>query len=73
MLTYAPDLNPVAATWSSLRAALLDFAVHGIEELTALVKHRLKCMQYQPELLTGFIAKTVLTAGVVAVLGRPRG
>ncbi|MFC3982702.1 transposase [Streptosporangium jomthongense] len=39
---YTPDLNPVEAIWSSLRAALLNFAVHGIDELTVLIKHRLK-------------------------------
>jgi hypothetical protein len=57
---YAPDLNPVEAIWSSLRTALLNFAVRGIDQLTALIKHRLKRMQYQPELLAGFIAKTGL-------------
>lgn len=58
---YAPDLNPVEGIWSSLRAALLNFAVRGIDELTVLIKQRLKRMQYHPELLTGFISKTGLT------------
>ncbi|MEV7014172.1 IS630 family transposase [Streptosporangium sp. NPDC051022] len=57
---YAPDLNPAEGIWSSLRTALLNFAVRGIDELTALIKHRLKRMQYQPELLTGFVAQTGL-------------
>jgi DDE superfamily endonuclease len=57
---YAPDLNPAEGIWSNLRITLLNVAVRGIDELTALIKHRLKRMQYQPELLTGFIAQTGL-------------
>ncbi|MFI7058431.1 transposase [Streptosporangium canum] len=53
---YAPDLNPANGIWSNLRITLLNFAVRGIDELAALIKHRLKRMQYQPESLTGFIA-----------------
>ncbi|GAA3408923.1 hypothetical protein GCM10018952_07760 [Streptosporangium vulgare] len=57
---YAPDLNPAEGIWSNLRIAILNFAVRSIDELTALIKHRLNHMQYQPELLAGFIAQTGL-------------
>ncbi|MGV9772366.1 transposase [Streptosporangium sp. NPDC003464] len=43
---YAPDLNPAEGIWSNLRITLLNFAVRGIDELTALIKHRLKRMRY---------------------------
>ncbi|MFI6798431.1 transposase [Streptosporangium canum] len=57
---YTPDLNAAEGIWSDLRITLLDFAVRGIDELTVLIKHRLKRMQYQPVLLTGCIAQTGL-------------
>ncbi|MBG0831753.1 IS630 family transposase [Planomonospora sp. ID67723] len=58
---YAPDLNPAEGIWSNLRTKALDFTVHGIDQLTTLIKSRLKSMQYQPDLLNGFIAETGLT------------
>ncbi|GGK97768.1 hypothetical protein Ppa06_63640 [Planomonospora parontospora subsp. parontospora] len=58
---YAPDLNPAEGIWSNLRTKVLNFAVHGIDQLTALIKSRLKSMQYRPDLLNGFVAETGLT------------
>ncbi|MGW4426507.1 hypothetical protein [Streptosporangium sp. NPDC004631] len=46
--------------WSNLRTKLFNFTVHGIDELTALIKNRLKPMQYRPDLLNGFIVETGL-------------
>uniref|UniRef100_UPI003FD7995A IS630 family transposase n=1 Tax=Streptomyces luteireticuli TaxID=173858 RepID=UPI003FD7995A len=57
---YAPDFNPVEAVWSHLKRSLANLAKHGIDQLTALVKTRLKRMQYRPGLIDGFIAKTQL-------------
>ncbi|KPC61344.1 hypothetical protein ADL29_24860 [Streptomyces chattanoogensis] len=57
---YAPEFNPVEAVWSHLKRSLANLARHGIDELAALVKTRLKRMQYQPGLIGGFIAKTRL-------------
>jgi putative transposase len=37
-----------------------NLAQHNIGQLTALVKTRLKRMQYRPGLLDGFLAKTGL-------------
>ncbi|MFF4416623.1 transposase [Streptosporangium sp. NPDC001559] len=58
---YAPDLNPAEGIWAGLRAKLVNFTVRNIDELAALIKSRLKRMQYQPGLLEGFIAETGLT------------
>ncbi|MEV4094307.1 transposase [Streptosporangium saharense] len=58
---YAPDLNPAEGIWANLRTKLLNFTADGIDQLTTLIKHRLKPMQYRPDLLDRFIAETGLT------------
>ena len=57
---YAPELNPVEPVWSNLKRSLANLVKQDIGELTALVKTRLRRMQYQPGLLGGFLAKTRL-------------
>jgi transposase len=57
---YASELNPVEAVWSNLKRSLANLAKHNIGQLTALVKTRLRRMQYRPGLLDGFLAKTGL-------------
>ena len=55
--TYAPELNPVEPVWSNLKRSLANLVKHDMGELTALVKTRLRLMQYRPGLLEGFLAK----------------
>ena len=43
--------------WSSLKRSLANLVKQDIGQLTALVKTRLRRMQYQPGLLEGFLAK----------------
>ena len=57
---YASELNPVEPVWSDLKRSLANLAKHDIAQLTALVKTRLRRMQYRPGLLDGFLAKTGL-------------
>jgi hypothetical protein len=57
---YAPELNPVEAVWSNLKRSLANLTKLGIDQLTALVKTRLRRMQYRPGLIDGFLAKTGL-------------
>ena len=57
---YAHELNPVEPVWSHLKRSLANLTKHTIAELTALVKTRLKRMQYHPGLLLGFLASTGL-------------
>ncbi|CAI7976504.1 transposase [Frankia sp. Hr75.2] len=58
---YAPDLNPVEGVWSYLkRTTLVHLAARGIDQVFQAVKHGLKRMQYQPELLVGFLTETGL-------------
>lgn len=61
---YAHELNPVEPVWSHLKRSLANLTKHNIAELTALVKSRLKRMQYRPELLAGFLASTGLDLGL---------
>jgi putative transposase len=57
---YASELNPVEPVWSNLKRSLANLTKHNINQLTALVKTRLRRMQYRPSLLDGFLAKTGL-------------
>src|SRR3954449_9021861 len=60
---YAPQLNPVESVWAHLKRSLANLTKHTLAELTALVKGRLRRMQYRPALLTGFLASTGLGFG----------
>lgn len=57
---YAPDLNPAEHVWSHVKRGLGNLIVFGIDELVAVVKNRLKRIQYRPELIDAFVAHTGL-------------
>ncbi|MEW1914911.1 transposase [Kitasatospora sp. NPDC085895] len=57
---YAPDLNPAEGVWAHLKKSLGNLAARTLDQLAALVRTRLKRMQYRPDLLDGFIAETGL-------------
>jgi len=57
----APDLNPVEAVWSHVKRSVGNLAVTGVDHLAAIVRNRLKRIQYRPDLLTSFLAHTSLT------------
>jgi len=57
---YASELNPVEPVWSNLKRSLANLVKHDIDQLTALIKTRLRRMQYRPGLLDGFLVKTGL-------------
>ena len=60
---YAHELNPVEQVWSHLKrslANLANLAKRNLAQLTALVKTRLKRMQYRPALIESFLATTRL-------------
>jgi putative transposase len=57
---YAHELNPVEPVWSHLKRSLANLAKRNLAQLTALVKTRLRRMQYRPSLLDGFLASTRL-------------
>ena len=57
---YAPDLNPTEGVWSHVKRSLGNLAVTGVDHLAAIVRNRLKRIQYRPDLLTSFLAHTGL-------------
>jgi hypothetical protein len=52
--------KPTEPVWSHLKRSLANLAKRNLAELTALVKTRLKRMQYRPALLEGFLTSTGL-------------
>jgi transposase len=56
----AHELNPVEPAWSHLKRSPANLAKRNLSQLTALVKNRLKRMQYRPALLAGFLASARL-------------
>jgi putative transposase len=59
---YSPTLNPAEGVWPALKRSLGDLAAHSTDDLAALIKSRLRHMQYRTDgLLDGFIAETGLT------------
>jgi hypothetical protein len=55
--------KPTEPVWSNLKRSLANLVKHDIDQLTALVKARLRQMQYRPGLLEGFLAKPGLDLG----------
>ncbi|GAA2281102.1 hypothetical protein GCM10010430_79000 [Kitasatospora cystarginea] len=58
--SYAPELNPVEGVWSQSERSLANLAAGTLDRLNALVRNRLKSLQYRPTTLDGFIAGTGL-------------
>ncbi|WP_432825484.1 IS630 family transposase [Dactylosporangium sp. CA-092794] len=58
---YTPDLNPVEAVWSHLKRSIGNLAVNGVDHLQAIIKNRLKSIQYRTDLLDSFLTHTGLT------------
>ena len=52
--------TPFESAWSHLKRSLANLAKRDTAQLTALVKPRLRRMQYQPGLTEGFLAGTRL-------------
>jgi len=58
---YAPELNPVETLWAHVKNGLGNLAAGTVDELAAIVKTRLKRIQYQPDLIDAFFRHTGLT------------
>ena len=58
---YAPDLNAIEGAWANMKNSLGNLAVADLDQLTAIIKNRLKTIQYRPALINGFLAQTGLT------------
>jgi putative transposase len=58
---YAPELNPAEGLWANLKRGLANLAPRDTDQLAAMVKTKLKRIQYRHGLLDSFIAETGLT------------
>jgi len=58
---YAPELNAAEGAWSAMKNGLGNLAVGDVDQLAAIMKNRLKRIQYRPALIEGFLAQTGLT------------
>ena len=58
---YAPELNPVEGAWSNMKNGLGNLAAADVDRLAAIIKNRLKSIQYRPALIEAFLAQTGLT------------
>jgi putative transposase len=58
---YAPELNPAEGVWANMKTGLGNLAAHGVDHLAAIVRSRLKRIQYRPDLINGFLNQTGLT------------
>ncbi len=59
--SYAPDLNPCEGVWANMKNGLGNLAACTAGQLTAIVRTRLKRIQYRPALINGFLGQTGLT------------
>jgi len=59
--SYAPDLNPAEGVWANMKNGLGNLMARDVDQLAAIIKNRLKRIQYRPELIGGFLAQTGLT------------
>ncbi|MFJ2781928.1 transposase [Kitasatospora sp. NPDC087315] len=58
--TYAPDLNPQEGIWPLVKRDIGNLAAADLGQITRAVKHRLKQIQYRPDLVDGCLAGTGL-------------
>ena len=59
--SYAPELNAAEGAWANMKNGLGNLAVRNVDQLAAIIKNRLKRIQYRPALIDGFLAQTGLT------------
>ena len=55
---YAPDLNAVEGAWANMKDGLGNLAASNVDQLTAIIKNRLKSIQCRPGLIEAFLAQT---------------
>ena len=60
--SYTPDLNPVEGIWSVLkRGPLANVSFNRFAHLLQVIKHGLRRIQYQPDLIDGCLTGTGLS------------
>jgi putative transposase len=66
---YAPGLNAAEGVWANMKNGLGNLAASSVDQLAAIVRNRLKRIQYRPALIDGCLAQTGLTLGPEPPLG----
>jgi len=59
--SYAPELNACEGVWAATKNGLGNLAACTADQLAAVVRNRLKRIQYRPALIDGFLAQTGLS------------
>jgi hypothetical protein len=59
--SYAPELNPVEGAWANMKNGLGNLAARDVDQLAAIIRNRLKRIQYRPALIEAFLAQAGLT------------
>lgn len=59
--SYAPDLNPAEGLWANTKNGLGNLAACSADQLAAVIRTRLKRIQYRPALINGFLGQTGLS------------
>jgi hypothetical protein len=59
--SYAPELNAAEGAWANMKNGLGNLAAADVDQLAAIIKNRLKRIQYRPALIEGLLAQTGLT------------
>jgi transposase len=57
---YAPEMNPAEGAWANMKNGLGNLAARDVDQLAAVMKNRLKRIQYRPALIEAFLAQTGL-------------
>jgi transposase len=57
---YAPELNAAEGAWAAMKNGLGNLAARDVDQLAAVMKNRLKRIQYRPALIEAFLAQTGL-------------
>jgi DDE superfamily endonuclease len=59
--SYAPELNPAEGAWANMKNGLGNLAARDVDQLAAIIRNRLRRIQYRPALIEAFLAQTGLT------------
>jgi transposase len=58
--SYTPELNAVEGAWSNMKNGMGNLAAADMDQLAAIIRNRLKRIQYRPAIIEGFLAQTGL-------------
>ena len=53
--------KPTEGAWAAMKNGLGNLAVRDVDQLAAIMKNRLKRIQYRPALIDAFLAQAGLT------------